>query len=130
MPNLLRHSCLLVICILIVGSSLSVRAGEVTLEDHSLRVAFDSDSGALTRFENKTTHWVIERRPELGVSFRLYAPLPNRRYNPVFGPKQHAIASVEKNFGTMKVRLQWKDLVSENGGVFADGFHSGCGFDE
>jgi hypothetical protein len=90
-------------------------AGEVTLEDDSLRVAFDTDSGALTRLENKTTHWVIERRPELGVSFRLFAPLPNRRWNPVFGQKQHA-AEVTK-VSANEVHLQWKNLVSENGGV-------------
>jgi hypothetical protein len=115
MSNLLQLLRRLGVCILIIGSSLPVLAGEVTLEDHSLRVTFDSDSGALTRLENKTTHWVIERRPELGVSFRLYAPLPNRRYNPVFGAKQHA-AKVEK-ISDHEVRLQWKDLVSENGGV-------------
>ena len=90
-------------------------AGEVTLEDHSLLVAFDSGSGALTRLEDKTAHWAIERRPELGDSFRLFAPLPNRRYNPVLGHKQRA-AEVKK-VSDHAVRLQWKKLVSENGGV-------------
>ena len=90
-------------------------AGEVTLEDHSLLVTFDGDSGALTRLEDKASHWTIERRPELGISFRLFAPLPNRRYNPVLGQKQHA-ASVEK-LSDHVVRLQWKNPVSENGGV-------------
>ncbi|HEV2453712.1 MAG TPA: hypothetical protein VGY98_05600, partial [Verrucomicrobiae bacterium] len=66
-------------------------ADDVTLEDRSLRVSFDSDSGALTRMEDKATHWVIERRPELGVSFRLFAPLPDRRWDPVYGQKQHAV---------------------------------------
>ena len=54
-------------------------ADDVTLEDRALTVSFDSDSGALTRMEDKATHWVIERRPDLGVSFRLFAPLPDRR---------------------------------------------------
>ncbi len=90
-------------------------AGEVTLEDNQLLAAFDSDSGALTRLEDKTTGWVIERRPELGVSFRLFAPLPTRRYNPVYGQKQHA-TRVEK-VSDNQVELQWKDLVSENGGI-------------
>ena len=78
-------------------------------------VAFDSDSGALTRMESKLKHWVIERRPELGVSFRLFAPLPERRYNPVLGQKQHA-AEVKKG-SKDEVKLQWRNLVSENGGI-------------
>jgi hypothetical protein len=90
-------------------------ADDVTLEDNSLLVAFDSDSGALTRMEDKTTHWTIERRPELGVSFRLFAPLPDRRWNPVYGQKQHAVEV--KKISDNKVELQWKDLASENGGV-------------
>ena len=90
-------------------------AGEVTIEDHTLRVSFDSDSGALTRMENKTTHWTIERRPDLGVSFRLFAPLPDRRWNPVYGQKQHAV-EVNK-VSDNEVELKWSNLVSENGGV-------------
>ena len=58
---------------------------QVILEDNLLRVEFDSDSGALTRLERKTTSWTIQRRPELGVSFRLLAPLPHRRDNQVLG---------------------------------------------
>ncbi len=90
-------------------------AGEVTLEDDSLRVSFDSDSGALTRMEDKLSNWTVERRPDLGASFRLYAPLPNRRYNPVFGERQHA-AEVKK-VSDDQVELRWTNLISENGGV-------------
>jgi hypothetical protein len=98
-----------------VLTSLPVLAGEVTLEDNSLLVSFDSDSGALTRLENKTTHWTIERRSELGVSFRLFAPLPDRRDNFVLGQKQKAVEV--KKVSDHEVQLQWKDLVSEHGGV-------------
>lgn len=90
-------------------------AGEVTLEDNSLLVAFDSDSGALTRLVNKATGWTLERRPELGVSFRLFAPLPNRRWNPVLGQKQHA--TEVKKISDNEVELQWKNLASESDGV-------------
>lgn len=114
-PNLFKNTKLLVVCLLAFCPQMFIAAGEVTLENHSLRVSFDSDSGAITRLDDKTSGWTIERRPELGVSFRLYAPLPHRRYNPVFGQKQHA-ASVEK-ISDSQVHLQWKDLVSENGGV-------------
>ena len=92
-----------------------VFGGEVTLEDNSLLVAFDSDSGALTRMVDKTTNWTIERRPELGISFRMFVPLPDRRWNPVYGQKQHAVEV--KKISDNKVELQWKNLASENGGV-------------
>jgi hypothetical protein len=105
----------LAVCLVVLFARMCASAGEITLEDDSLLVVFDSDSGALTRLENKTDHWVIERRPELGVSFRLFAPLPDRRYNPVFGQKQHAVDV--KKISDNEVKLQWKNLVSENGGV-------------
>ena len=92
-------------------------AGEVVLQDQELLVAFDSGSGALVRMERKSTHWPIQRRPALGVSFRLLVPLPDRRTNFVLGQNQRA-ASVEK-ISENQVRLQWKDLVSEHGGVLA-----------
>jgi hypothetical protein len=90
-------------------------AGEVVLEDSSLLIAFDKSSGALTRFERKSTQWKMQRRSELGVSFRLLVPLPDRRTNFVLGQKQRAVR-VEK-FSDHEVRLQWKDLTSEHGGV-------------
>ena len=88
---------------------------DVTLEDPALRVSFDTDSGALTRLESKATHWTVERRPELGVSFRLHAPLPDRRDNFVLGQKQQA-AEVKKS-ADHEVRLVWRNPVSEHGGV-------------
>jgi hypothetical protein len=88
---------------------------QVILQDDRLLVAFDRESGALTRLERKSSHWIIQRRPALGASFRLHAPLPNRRDNFVLGSKQRAV-SVEK-ISANQVRLQWRDLVSEHGGV-------------
>jgi len=90
-------------------------AGEVVLQDSELLIAFDPVSGALTRMQRKSTQWTIERRPALGVSFRLHAPLPDRRTNFVLGTRQRA-ARVQK-ISENQVRLQWKDLVSEHGGV-------------
>jgi hypothetical protein len=94
--------------------------GEVVLEDNALRAVFDTGSGALTRLEDKHTHWTIERRPELGVSFRLHAPLAKRRDNFVLGSRQHA-AAVDKISDT-EVRILWKDLQSEHGGVLPMSF--------
>ena len=88
---------------------------EISLEDSFLRVAFDQTSGALTRLEEKSAHWTIERRPELAIPFRLHAPLPNRRYNFVLGQKQHLTES--KKISDHELLLTWKNLVSEHGGV-------------
>jgi hypothetical protein len=93
----------------------SVFAGNLILQDDQLRADFDPDSGALIRFENKNTHWTIERRPELGVSFRLFAPLPAQRWNPVFGRKQHAVEA--KQISGNAIEFKWTNLVSENGGT-------------
>jgi len=89
-------------------------AHEIVLEDRELLVAFDKQSGALTRMERKSAQWTIQRRPALGASFRLLVPLPNRRTNFVLGSKQRA-TSVEK-ISEGQVRLQWKNLISEHGG--------------
>ncbi len=97
-----------------VLAALPARAGEVTLHDRSWTAAFDTDSGALTRLDSKTTHWQIEGNPQLGVSFRLNAPL-NQRDNFMYGQDQKA-AEVEK-ISPNQVRLQWKNLASQYDGV-------------
>jgi hypothetical protein len=88
---------------------------EVVLEDAEVRVAFDSISGALVRMDRKSSGWVIERRPGLGVSFRLFVPLSKRRDNFVLGTKQRAVSV--KKISDNQVQMQWKDLLSEHGGV-------------
>jgi hypothetical protein len=89
-------------------------AGEVILQDDQLLVAFDRSSGALVRMERKSTHWPIQRRPALGVSFRMLVPLPERRANFIVGIKQRA-TNVEM-VSNDAVRLQWKNLLSEHAG--------------
>ena len=90
-------------------------AGEVILQDHDFLVAFDPVTGALTRMEHEPTKWTVERRPALGASFRMLVPIPGRRANFVLGQKQKA-ASVVK-ISDSQVRIVWKDLASEHGGV-------------
>src|SRR5712691_430926 len=51
---------------------------DVELEDSILQVTFDLNSGALTEITWKTLNWTIHQRPELGISFRMHAPLPDR----------------------------------------------------
>jgi Domain of unknown function (DUF6259) len=88
---------------------------EIVLEDKELLVAFDKNSGALTRMARKSRNWLVERRPELGVSFRLLAPLPQQRANFIYGQKQTA-AKVEK-VSSSQVQIVWRDPVSQHGGV-------------
>src|SRR5215472_271077 len=113
--------------ITILASPLSAR--EVVLQDDQLRVSFDSHTGALTGLENKTTHWVIERRPEQAMALRLFAPLPDRRWNPVIVPDKSAGLPGEggqgkkqpdaevKKISDHELHLQWKNLVSDSDGV-------------
>ncbi len=111
----LLSACLLALSFIAFSVPVSLNAEEVTLEDSYLRITFDSNSGAITRMEDKTANWILERRPELGVSFRLFDPLPTRRYNPVFGEKQHA--TEVKKLSDNEIELEWTNLISENGGV-------------
>jgi hypothetical protein len=101
--------------IVVVLARSAAFAGEVTLKDKSFVATFDTDSGALTKLENKLLHWTIECRPELGVSFRLNAPLADHKDNFVLGQKQKAVEV--RKLSAHQVRLQWKNLVSEHGDV-------------
>lgn len=89
--------------------------GELVLEDRELLIAFDRVSGALTQLKYKPTGWAIERRPELGASFRLLAPLPGRRDNFILGQKQKAVEA--KKTSDHEVALKWENPVSEHGGM-------------
>ncbi len=115
--NYIKLLSRLFILILLIAVSISQTslAGEVVLQDSKLLVVFDSNTGALTKMENKTTGWIIERRPELGMSFRIFAPMPNRRYNFILGQKQKAL-KVEK-VSDHEVQIVWKNLLSEHDGV-------------
>lgn len=108
---------IILIIILLTAASIyqTAIAGEVVLQDNKMLVAFDSNTGALTRMESKTTGWIIERRSELGMSFRIFVPLPNRRYNFIYGENQKAV-KVEKVSGH-EIQIEWKNLKSEYGGV-------------
>lgn len=95
-------------------SSASAPGTEIILEDQDLLIAFDRASGALTRMVCKESGWAVERRPELGVSFRMLVPLHDRRENYILGAKQKN-AEVQR-VGTSQVRIRWQNLVSEHGG--------------
>lgn len=101
--------------VLTMASCSPALAKDVTLKDKQIVVSFDSESGALTRLENRTTHWVIEQNPQLGISFRLNAPVEGQSDNFVLGRNQHA-AEVKK-ISSHQIQLKWENLASEHGGV-------------
>ena len=94
----------------------------ILLEDADVMVAFDAHSGALLQLHSKLTKWTIQRRPELGISFRLLVPLPHRRDNFVLGQKQRA-AGV-KRISDKEIRIEWAGLLSEHGGELPISFSS------
>ena len=103
----------LVFCLAQLAPLHSLQAEEIVLQDDKLLAAFDGDSGALTRLENKSSHWVIERRPELGLSFRLNALSPDCRKSVFAGQGKRAVEV--KKLSDTEVRLEWKDPVGEHG---------------
>ena len=84
-------------------SASAAPGAEVTLQDPSLAVSFDAASGALTRLENLSTHWVMEQRPELGVSFRLTVLTPDNREIGVLGWKQPAAEVKRLSAGQLRL---------------------------
>ena len=89
-------------------------ASDIGLSDKKLKVVFDSETGAVTRLENLETGWVIDRRAALGISFRMHAPLLDRRFNYIYGQKQHAVVN---KISEHEIHFEWSNLRSENGGV-------------
>ena len=60
----------------------------IVLEDSILCAEFDPATGALAGLLSKATGWRVQGRPELGLSFRMMAPLPQRRNNQIHGNSQ------------------------------------------
>lgn len=104
------------VSLLIIGSGRQTAfAREIVLQDSRVLVSFDSETGALTRYVDKATDWTLEKTPRLGISFRMLVPLPNRQDNFILGQKQKAV-KVDK-VSDHEVKIEWKDLLSEHGGV-------------
>ena len=87
-----------------------------TLENDDVRVSFDSVSGALVEFLNKKTNWNIQTSPELGQSFRVFAPTAERSYNPVLGAR-NKLASMTKSSDGQSLTMVWRSLQSEYRGT-------------
>ena len=88
-------------------NALQLNTGKLLLE-------FSGENGALIKMTALETGWKIQKRPELGLSWRLLVPLHDElRNNPVHGEKQK-LASVEEIENGL--RFTWKGVTSERGG--------------
>ena len=85
------------------------------LENETLRLEFDYETGALVGLTAAESGWQILNRPHLGLSFRLMVPLPERRNNPVLGEKQQ-VASIELSDDGRNATFVWNGVESELGG--------------
>ena len=84
----------------------------IVLENNHIAVSFDEHTGALLSFTNKTTGWHWQTRTELGESFNLFVPTPDRSYNPVLGAR-NTLASFKKSVDGQSLELVWSNLLSE-----------------
>jgi Domain of unknown function (DUF6259) len=91
-----------------------LHAGEIMVENQSWAAAFDTDSGALIKLENKSLHWNVEQHPAMGVSFRLNAPIEGRD-NFITGQNQRRVEI--KKISAHRIQLRWKHLAAENGDI-------------
>ena len=86
----------------------------IKLETGSLLLGFSEENGALILMVSKRTGWTIERRAELGLSWRLLVPVSEElRNNPVFGEKQK-VASIQRQ--EEGILFTWKGVESERAG--------------
>jgi hypothetical protein len=86
-----------------------------SLENEILRVSFDVHSGALVSLESKLSGWRIQNRQQLGRSFVMFAPMPDRHFNPILGEK-NKLASATKSADGKSIEFVWNNLESEHAG--------------
>ncbi|MEC5143610.1 hypothetical protein [Chitinophaga sp. 212800010-3] len=110
----------LMMFLLVLQTGMSM-AADIELSDKKLRIIFNRETGAIVRLENLETGWVIDRRAALGISFRMHAPLPDRRYNFIDGRQQRAVV---RKVSEQEIRFEWKNLKSEHGGTLPITFNA------
>ena len=87
----------------------------LVLENDELRAEFSRQSGALVHLVSKQTNWTIHHRPELGRSFQLLVPLPDRRNNRVLG-EQQTTPSIAQDVNHRQITFTWNHVTSEHAG--------------
>ncbi len=105
---------MLLLILLISMQTMKLFAGEIVLENKNLKAVLSEANGSLEQLTVKKTGWQIQCRPELAQSFLLHVPLPNQRFNPVYGKKQ-TLPDMQR-VGN-QVIFTWKNLKSDKDGV-------------
>lgn len=90
----------------------SIGEKRIVLENSAAYVAFDQHTGALVELRNSSNNWKWQHSPTLAESFRLFAPTPDRSYNPVLGAR-NPLASFARSSDGQSVVLTWTALESE-----------------
>ncbi|MFA9392128.1 MAG: DUF6259 domain-containing protein [Prolixibacteraceae bacterium] len=88
----------------------------ITLENNDVKAVFDKETGALVELSGKSNDWQFQQRHELGLSFQLLVPAPDKRNNPVFGVKQK-LKKYEISADKKTITFYWEKLQSERAGV-------------
>ena len=89
--------------------------GILSLKTPSLSLRFSDANGALIGMGDTKNGWVIHRRPELGLSWRLVVPVTGgQRDNNVYGEKQ-PLSKFEIADG--EITFTWDGVVSELAGA-------------
>ena len=87
----------------------------IVLKNNNLCLELNPSDGALIGLTAVKTGWKILDRPQLGLSFRLLVPIPDRRNNPIYGEKQ-IVSDIKVSPDSSSAVFIWNSLVSEYGG--------------
>jgi hypothetical protein len=98
---------------LILSIVLTFSAGaqnQLKLENDKVLAVFDASNGSLVRLVDKTTGWNTINREQLGQSFEMLVPTPDRRYHNIKGREQ-AAPQIKETPGS--IEFTWPSLKSK-----------------
>jgi len=98
------------------GSTKQVQIDGIVLENEDIKAVFSKKTGALLELTGKNNSWQFQKNPELGLSFQLLVPLPEKRNNPVMGIKQN-LKNYKLSDDKKTLNFYWEKLQSERGGI-------------
>ena len=107
----MKNNFLIILIIGLIVSASSYSQKILHLENDLVSADFNSENGALISYRNKLTGWDVIKRSELGQSFQMPIPLPERRYNNAYGINQKAPVVEQK---TNALTFTWKGIVSDH----------------
>jgi hypothetical protein len=94
-----------------------VAAAPVIIENDAIQIRFDRVTGALTELTNKRTGWQVQRRTQLGRSFRACLGRPDSRFHPVEGTLTE-LADLQIEQDNLGIRFRWVEFKALSGAVY------------